>query len=839
MSLFPDVPEDVVEAEALPDEQPTTGAPSFSGRLPLAGAVILAVVAEAFLGTTLVLTGSRQLSLVEVAVPIISGFFALGACLLAGLLLRGRERGAWALMGLACLGVLVAQSAHFLPASLAGGMALTGSYPSVASIALIAQNALLFLAFLLFPALPTERAALRRLRQFFDGVLVVGSALIGAGYFILLPLFQAPGTTLDAMRLTTLAICVADGLLLAGVLIAVRSPGGRGNPLGAALRLLALGALLLIAADAISLLRHPGQPATGYSWLQIVWNAGYLCLGLGAMLRLRGESRSDFADDGSSWAAANRPSLWLTTPFALTVVVAGAIMLRALMEDMSANQMLAAIICLSLLVALIGARHLVGVFEAHRLGLDRLLLSREVAQAAQEMEYLQDGVIAEAQQRQEVIAHIQDILTHVSYGAYYMRIEVHDGDLVPLVGALNMLLESLERQRSERENVRDARLIRTLADALGRLALGELHDLPSLPSPAGTGGIDDLIRGAIQVRSRLLNLQEQAQQYESERLELEQQMIVMRSQFEEEEQARKHMIAAASQSVDDHWQVEYQVAQATQDQLRRDLQRAQERQLAAESQTQAAEKQAQAAEAALQALEKQARQDRMTLERERRGLEEQLRAERQALEQLRQQASEQSAVFPAERLREQGTHLARQLEGQAERLHIAAASLQTAAEVAQRLARTLKEVAASADLRGLAPSPAPAAAPQPAPAVTKQLSAMQMLEKLAGLRDGDTAPQPAVTSAASIPPAAGKPSGPMGESPGERVARRLQGAAGRAEEIATGLLDLAQQFIATGEETAGAAEEANRLVAELEPAAQAPAIIPKTTLPPRPPKSRR
>lgn len=828
MSLFPNVPEDVVEAEALPDEQPNTGASSFSGRLPLVGAVILAVVAEAFLGATLVLTGSRQLSLVEVAVPIISGFFALGACLLAGLLLRGRERGAWALMGLACLGVLVAQSAHFLPASLAGGMALTGSYPSVASIALIAQNALLFLAFLLFPAPATERATLRRLRQFFDGVLVVGSALIGAGYFILLPLFQAPGTTLDAMRQTTLAICGADGLLLAGVLIAVRSPGGRGNPLGAALRLLALGALLLIAADAISLLRHPGQPATGYSWLQVVWNAGYLCLGLGAMLRLRGESRSDLADDGSSWAAANRPSLWLTTPFALTVVVAGAIMLRALMEDMSANQMLAAIICLSLLVALISARHLVGVFEAHRLGIDRLLLSREVEQAAQEMEYLQDGVIAESQQRQEVIAHIQDILTHVSYGAYHMRVEVHDGDLVPLVGALNMLLESLEQQRAERENVREARLIRTLADALGRLALGELHDLPSLPAPAGTGGIDDLIRGAIQVRSRLLTLQEEAQQYETERLELEQQMIVMRSQLEEEEQARKHMVAEANQPMDDHWQVEYQVAQATQDQLRRDLQRAQERQLAAESQTQAAEKQARAAEAALQALEKQARQDRMTLERE-----------RQALEQLRQQASEQPAAFPAERLREQGTHLTRQLEGQAERLHIAAASLQTAAEVAQRLARTLKEVAASADLRGPAPAPAPASESQPAPAVTKQLSAMQMLEKLAGRRDGDTAPQPAVTPATSIPPAASKPSGPMAESPGERVARRLQGAAGRAEEIATGLLDLAQQFIATGEETASAAEEANRLVAELEPAAQAPAIIPKTTLPPRPPKSRR
>jgi hypothetical protein len=832
MSRFPDTPEDVVEAEALPDEQPVSGTSSFSGRLPLAGAIILAVVAEAFLGAALALTGGSHLSLVEVGVPIISGFFALGACLLAGLLLRGRERGAWTLMGLACLGVLVAQGAQFLPASLVSGLALSGSYPSVASVALIAQNALLFLAFLLFPAPATERATLRGLRQFFDGVLVVGSALIGAGYFILLPLSQEQNITSTPIGLTALAICVADGLLLAGVLFALRSPTGGGNPLGGALRLLALGALLLIAADAVSLIRHPAQPSLAYSWLQLVWNAGYLFLGLGAILRLRGESRSDLAEDAAHLVAAQRPSLWLTAPFALTVVVAGAIMLRALMGGMTAAQMLTAIAFVSLLVALIGARHLVGVFEAHRLGVEKSRLSHEAALLAQEMDRLQEGLIAESQQRQEAVAHLQDILTHVSYGAYHMRAEALDADLVPLVGALNMLLEGLEQQRTDRDRLREARLIRTLADALGRLALGELHDLPSLPAPAGSGGIDDLIRGAIQVRSRLVTLQEQSQRYETERLELEQQMIVMRHQMEEEEQARIQVAAEANQAAEDHWQVEYQVAQATQDQLRRDLQRTQERQ-------RAAEEQAQAADAALQALEAKARQERLAWERERMDIEERLRAEREALEQLRQQAPAQPAAFPTERLREQGGHLARQLGSQAERLHIAAASLQTAAEVAQRLSRTLEETAASPDLRAPAPVAAPASEPQTAPAVTKQLSAMQMLEKLAGLRTGDTAPQPVVTPATSIPPSSGKQSGPMGEAPGERVARRLQGAAGRAEEIATGLLELAQQFIATGEETARTAEEANHLVAELEPVVPVASIIPKTTLPPRQPKSRR
>src|SRR5262249_20717037 len=121
----------------------------------------------------------------------------------------------------------------------------------------------------------------------------------------------------------------------------------------------------------------------------------------------------------------------------------------------------------------------------------------------------------------------------------------------------------------------------------------------------------------------------------------------------------------------------------------------------------------------------------------------------------------------------------------------------------------------------------------------KSLSAMQMLEKLAGLRAGDTAPQPAVTEATSVPSSQGQRSGPLGEAAGERVARRLHGAAGRAEEIATGLLDRGRKFMETGEETTRAAEEANHLVAEFVPVAQVPSIIPRTTLPPRQPRSRR
>lgn len=823
-SRFPDAPDLIDETEEPPGDLPGSRESAFSGRLPLAGALILALVAEGFLALSLVFSNGQSPSLVEVGVPLISGLFALGCCLLAGMVLRGRERGAWMLLGLACLGVLVAEGARLVPSSIhPGNFPLVGQGPSVATVALIAQSIVLFLAFLLFPPPAQDRATLLRLRLFFDGVLVIGSALVGAGYFIVLPLVQETDSASNPVRLTTLTICVADLLLLAGVLFALRSAGERGTPLRGALRVLALGALLLIATDAAGLIQNPLQPALMNSWLQVVWNAGYLCLGLGALLRLRSESQPPAALD-LSIEEAERPALWLTLPFALTIIVAGGMMAHALLFAADMPQLIAAVICISLLVALIGARHLVGLFEARRLSLDSLLLARELALATDDFDQLHNSQAIQAEQRQQTIIRLQETLTRFGYGEYDLRAEILESELAPLVESVNVLLEGIERQRGERDRAREVRLVRTLTDALGRLALGELHDLPSLPALGTGGGLDDLVRGVIQVRTRLLNLEQQLQQQEAERQEVEQQFNEMSQRWEEEANNRRQETLQVNQMLEARLQTEYQVAQASQDQLQRDLQRTQ-------AQLRAAEEQARASEAALAALEEQMRGERLALEQERLDLEEQLRTERQMRETLQQQASQPVPAQPG-RLREQSERLVGQLSGQAERLHMAAAALQTAAEVAQRLSRTLEETAALPDLQAAAPAAAPGAAPPPA-APARPLSAMQMLERMAGLRKDETAPQPAVS------PAASAPSGPLGETPGDRVAQRLRGAAGRAEEIARGLLELAQQFIATGEETERAAEETSKLAEGLKQGAQVPASIPRTTLPPRPPRSGR
>jgi cytochrome c556 len=831
MSLFPEESDSAVETEEASDEAESPAEPTPSGRLPLAGGILLAVVAELFLGLALVLPGGPNLMLIEMGVPLISSLFALVSCLLVGMAMQGRERGAWVLLGLACLGMLVAQSARFVPSTQNFGLplALAGSYPSVASLALITQSLGFFLAFLLFPPPTQNEGAVSRLRLFFDGALVIGTALVGTIYFILLPLVQETDAVFTPARLTTLAICTGDLLLLAGLVFALRAMSARRGPLSAALYILGLAMALLIGADVANMLQTPDQPAPVNSLLQAIWNAGYLCIGLGAVGRLRGGNHAPAAQQEAS-AQGDGSRLWLVLPFAFAVAMAGGIVIHAVIAATTSTQMLVALVCLSLLVALIGTRHLVGLFEARRWRERSLALEDDLARAAEEIEQARSSQLAQARARRESLERLQDALTRFRYGDYQVRVGVLERELAPLAEGLNALLDGIERQLTERDRGREVRLLRILADALGRLALGELHDLPDLPSPTGTN-LDALMKGVIQIRTRLINLQSTVQQYEAERQDVQQQLAAAHQKLEEEAHAQHQSTLQMTQALETTLQSERQVAQAAEEQFQRERQRLQ-------AQLQAAEARVQAAEATLHARDEALRRE---LE-----VEQRLIAERQALEE-RLRSGSQLAPASLSRLRQRGEQLVAQFTGQAERLHAAAATLQTAAEVAQRLARTIQETAALPEVQGTDQAAVPAAAQPPATPsaapLTKPLSAMQMLERLAGLRTGDTASslpvvKPALAEPAATPPASQR-TGPLGETPGERVARRLHMAASRAEEIAAGLLDLATQCIAAGEESQQAAEDTHRFTADLEQPATAPEAPHRTALPARLPKSGR
>ena len=833
MPTFPEESRMLSNAGKPSDEVDPAEAASPASRLPLAGGLLFAVVAEALLLLALTFSRGAHLTLVELGVPLMGSLFALGSCLLVSAALQGRERGAWILMGLACLGALIAQATRVIPVSSGTNLAtaLTPSYPSLSSVVLIAQSIGFFLAFLLFPPPASNLSLLARLGQFFDGVLVVGSALVAVIYFVVVPSVQAADGRLSAGQVTTLILCVCDLLLLGGLTFALRSITLRQNPLYAALSVLGLAILLLVGADFASMVQTPNHLAPLDSPLQAIWNAGYLAIGLGALLRLRnGVAKS--SDEGVGRADGEGPSIWLALPFAVTVVVAGSIVVHAVTRATTSTEMLVAIICASLLVALIGVRHLVGLVESRQGAEQQHALERDLALAVEQVEQVQANQLAQERARRESLDRVLDALTRFGYGDYQARVSALERELAPLAEQVNALLEGIDRQLNDRDRGRETRLIRILTDALGRLALGELHDLPELPTPGGSP-LDGMMMGVVQVRTRLISLQGTIQQYEQEHYEAQQHLERARQELEQETQSQRLVAQEMAQNLEGQLYSERQVAQATEEQWQRERQRLL-------AQAQGAEQRVAQLEGMLNAAEQR-------LVKERLEAEQRLKENRQ-VETL---ALEASRPDPAQlaRVRQQSEYFVSQFTSQAERLHGAAATLETAAGVAQRLARVIQETSTLPELQS-ASQPAAAAIsgplPEPPPpdvsTPSQPLSALQMLERLASGRSTETTPKLPVVTPASAD-AAGTAAlklttGPLNESANDRVARRLQAAATRAEEIASGLLDLAKQCIQSGDESIRAAEEAGHL-ADVDESPKAPMSIRRTLLPARTPKGGR
>lgn len=800
MSNVPDPDAPFPAPNAVMDAPPEEES-ALSGRLPLAGAVIFVLLAEGLLGVALALgpENGSGLALLELGDLVISGLFALGSCLLAGLVVRQRERIAWLVFGIACLGVLIAQGARLF--SLQGLISVipnTGAtLPLVSTLALAVQNFVLFLAFLALPPALRQRLTISRVRQFFDGLLVVGAAVVGALYFIFAPLYAHQGTG-DAW-FSTVITAGTSLLLLTGLTFALRSFSDHPYPLRRALRLLALAGLLLISANSVSLLQMLDQPLSLTSPLQAVWNAAYLCLGLGAMVRLRGEGqpRAELPERSGSGS-------WQALPFIIVVLMAGAIVTASLTGG---TQRVMALACLALLVTLVGARYLVSVFESHQMDHENQLLARELALMNEEFDRLRSEQQAQAARRQANLRYIQEVLTQFMQGRYEARLHIESSELASLEADLNLLLDGVDRQLHEHDRSRELLVMRTLVDALGRLALGELHDLPDLPPPTGTP-VDALAKGIVQIRTRLLNLQGAIQQYQAEQQELQQELEALRKQVDLEIQGEQQALMQMNQSLEEQLKTERQVAQVAEEQLQKER-------IAAQARIQAAEARAQEAEAALAAAEDRLRLDYETLERR-------MKAERQELEE-RLRSVPQPDLARTARLRQQSEAFASTCSAQSERLHTAAAALQTAAEVARRIARSLQETAALPALRAAEPS-APAAA---APPTTQTLSAMQLLEQMAGLRPPESAP--AVPPAPAARPGAGGPD----------IPRRLNTVASRADEMAGGLQDLAEELIKEGDTSKRAAEQAEHLTTELEQLAQATPATLRATLPARATKKER
>src|SRR5215212_6523389 len=149
--------------------------------------------------------------------------------------------------------------------------------PSLADIAYLSVYPFFLLGILLLPARPVPVASGTRLAL--DGLMIMTAAVTFSWYFILGPVMQQGSETILAKAVSS-AYPLADIVLIACLVILASRPGER--TLRPAIRLLALGLILIVVADSnFAYWSLHDAYATG-TLPDVGWSLGYMLVALGA-----------------------------------------------------------------------------------------------------------------------------------------------------------------------------------------------------------------------------------------------------------------------------------------------------------------------------------------------------------------------------------------------------------------------------------------------------------------------------------------------------------------------------------------------------------------------------
>src|SRR5918997_176451 len=149
--------------------------------------------------------------------------------------------------------------------------------PSLADLGYLSVYPFLLLGILLLPARPVPAAS--RMRIALDGLMIMTAAVTFSWYFVLGPVMQQ-GTETTLAKAVSTAYPLADVVLIACLVILASRPGG--HTLLPAVRLLALGLVLIVVADSnFAYWSLHDAYATG-TLLDVGWSLGYMLVALGA-----------------------------------------------------------------------------------------------------------------------------------------------------------------------------------------------------------------------------------------------------------------------------------------------------------------------------------------------------------------------------------------------------------------------------------------------------------------------------------------------------------------------------------------------------------------------------
>lgn len=437
--------------------------------------------------------------------------------LTATLLYRHRKPGtlAWTMFAAAMLSYAIAQTTW----AILDQIIVRGNVPvpSLANLFYLIQYPFFFLGLALLPGIGQQgRPRIARAKVVLDSVLLMATGTALSWYFLLAPFYLQSGQSVLG-KATNMAYPIGDlGLLFGLTIVLIRQNWQIAGQ--TALRLLIPAVLSLIIADSIFLNKElytsfvPGDAAN------VAWMACYILFALAGLVRFRGVQREvsigatnaaqaieqqSPASDGEVKSIRGLQSL---IPFVAAVVASALIVFRTATAPLTAggdrNLFIPFLVGLALL-ALVGARQGITVLENERLLRNEKRRVEELNQAKQLAEQ-QRRLLSERNERLQVdIQMLKDIHARVAGGDYSARVPITSGELLPIAGSLNIMLDRLANLiRASSNYARLEQAIRMMEMAAYGIADGDDRALQGLSIQTNTA-LDGVSIALLKIRARM------------------------------------------------------------------------------------------------------------------------------------------------------------------------------------------------------------------------------------------------------------------------------------------------------------------------------------------------
>jgi hypothetical protein len=427
-------------------------------------------------------------------------------------LFRARRPGAvaWLMLTCAMLSYAIAQSTWAILNEIVEPNNVP--VPSQADLFYLLQYPFFFLALALWPGISRRgQPGITRAKVVLDSLLLMAAGTALSWYFILAPFYLQSGQPVLG-KATNLAYPVGDLGLLFGLAVVVTRRGvqdaGR-----LALRILLAAVVFLIIADSLFLYTElyltleSGQPQDTF------WIVCYLLFTLAGLVRWRVAQQEGAVASRAGPASGETgeyPSAHqvvgvfrLLIPFIAALAASALLVTRAAITATRPQDLLIPFSVSFGLVLLVLARQGITVLENEQLLRREQQRAEELALAHGVAEE-QRQLLAERNQRLERdIEHLKEVHARVARGDASARARIETGELLPIAGSLNLMLDrlsSLNRVNSEYARLDHA--LQSVIEAAQGLAMNDDRALKALSAPTNTP-LDGVAIALSQLRARL------------------------------------------------------------------------------------------------------------------------------------------------------------------------------------------------------------------------------------------------------------------------------------------------------------------------------------------------